>query len=285
MRRVVTVMALAVLGVILLAGDPLRVTAQPVACPLNMHLRARAKGSLGPKAGVMAGKELVVTASLSKIDRKDMLGQGSVSITLPPGLCVLSTLPRRTRIMPDSGTVFWPNVNLNKTATFKFKVKAHVQSTYNGSIATFDAGAFIPARDCGNTAAPKEVRAHVQMVCVGRWVGAFGVSTTIKLSFLSIHVHHARISSASCLSGASVAGSPAPSAGMGRAPVSCRAPCRSPIPTPPSCCSASTRAASRQSSCRCVAACRKRMGATAAGSSSLGPTRRTRRRTTATTVC
>jgi hypothetical protein len=159
-------MAAAVLVAMLVAMTSTPVAGQPIACPLTARLSARPKVSRGLKPGVMAGDKVVIKVKVSKANRKAALGQGGVSISLPAGLCVLSTKPGRAQVVPVSGNVFWPQVNFNTTVAMpKFKVKARVQSTFNETSATFSANVYIPGRGCGSAASPVQVRG----VCV--WGG------------------------------------------------------------------------------------------------------------------
>lgn len=147
--RVLAGLALSLLAA-LIAGS-IEVAGQLDACPLVARL------STLPKAtgrGVMAGNRVLVNVKV--INPRKLLGQGGVTINLPPGLCVQST-SRGAEIVPESGNVFWPNLDFSKKVVYKFKLKAHVQSNFNGSIAAITAAAYIPERNCITKASPVQV--------------------------------------------------------------------------------------------------------------------------------
>lgn len=105
-----------------------------------------------------AGGKVTVTFKVSKTNRRDVLGQGSVTVNVPLELCMLATRPKGPQINATSGNVVWSGVNFNKRGTRTFRVKARVQSSYSLSSAAFSAHADITALECSSAPAPVEVR-------------------------------------------------------------------------------------------------------------------------------
>lgn len=136
------------------------ITPQSNACPLTVELSTTPKAT-GPKAGVTAGGKVTVTFKVSKNDKKGWpaaLGQGNVTIAVPPELCVLATKPKGAQIDTASGNVVWSAVDFNKLGARTFRVKTRVQSYYNeSSFAGFSAHAGIPALQCSTVPASVEV--------------------------------------------------------------------------------------------------------------------------------
>lgn len=157
MRSVVG-MAVAVLAAMVAATAA--ITPQFNACPLTVALSTKPKAT-SSKAGVTAGGKVAVTFKVSKTDKKGWpaaLGQGNVTITVPPELCVLATGPKGAHIDTASGNVVWSGVNFNKLGARTFRVRTRVQSYYNqSSCAGFSAQADIPALQCSSVPVSVEV--------------------------------------------------------------------------------------------------------------------------------
>jgi hypothetical protein len=147
---------LAAILMALLAAMAVVVIAQPYACPLIARLKTK-PSSKASGGGVMAGGKVTVTLKVLN-SRKLSLGQGGVAINLPPGLCVVSSRPRGAQLVPTSGNIFWPNVDFGKKKLHRFRLKARVHSSYNGSVATLNAHAYIPPPGLGCTASAASVQ-------------------------------------------------------------------------------------------------------------------------------
>lgn len=148
--RVLAGLALSLLAALI--TGPMEVAGELDACPLIARLSTKPKAT---GRGVMAGDKVTVKVKVVN-SPKLRLGQGGVAINLPPGLCV-QPIPRGAAIVPESGNVFWPNVDFSKKKVQTFKLKARVQSSFNVSIAAITAAAYIPERNCITKASPVQV--------------------------------------------------------------------------------------------------------------------------------